>query len=257
MTDNGATHGIGQGMGRPTPTGGAGTNQYGTKPGGRRRDGQTRASTAGTAAAVHGDEPGGTVPPPSNRKLKVFGCTVMAKRDTDTGVAHHRQIRMIVAATSRKAAAEAMDVPVSQLQNFGGVTGNKGEIDTAMTEPGRAFWTDASNHSSTRPYQRWDGQEDAARERAERAVRKAEFDARIEASRAERAAQRERAGESNKAAALWAERLRDEFKIDCEPANNGQVAVVADAEKLYGRLTNLAAVLRDVGMEELLYQADD
>lgn len=52
---------------------------------------------------------------------------------------YHGQVRAIVAAKSRAAAARLFDIPDSHLKNYGSETGNDYEISTAMAKPGVVF----------------------------------------------------------------------------------------------------------------------
>lgn len=73
----------------------------------------------------------------SNRKLKVFGCGIYIgryRKDKGRG-----QRRAIVATTSQKKAAEAMGITLYEFRTYGCETGNKKEIEQAMSSPGTVF----------------------------------------------------------------------------------------------------------------------
>lgn len=71
-----------------------------------------------------------------NRKLKVYGWQSYRNESTD----YHLQTREIVAATSMKAAAEAAGYKYAYQLNNLCETGNEGEIQQAMSKPGKVFW---------------------------------------------------------------------------------------------------------------------
>ena len=64
--------------------------------------------------------------------MKVFGMTLM--NDHGPG-----QVRAIVAAPSMKAAAQAYQTTVYQVQDWASVTGNAEELAVAQAEPGVVF----------------------------------------------------------------------------------------------------------------------
>lgn len=47
-----------------------------------------------------------------------------------------KQLRTIVAAKSQKAAAEALGVSLSYLRNYYAITGNRQELEQALSQPG-------------------------------------------------------------------------------------------------------------------------
>lgn len=79
--------------------------------------------------------------PKKTPKLKVFGylLTVAECPPAPNG---SRQTRAIVAAPSQKAAAEAFGVSLHEFRNYGGETGNAGEIEVATSDPGVVYWSD-------------------------------------------------------------------------------------------------------------------
>lgn len=60
------------------------------------------------------------------RTLKVYGVRIIKER-------------IIIATTSKKLAAEILDLPISHLDHYGSITHNKFEITLAMTKPGVPF----------------------------------------------------------------------------------------------------------------------
>ncbi len=67
------------------------------------------------------------------KPLRVWGTVLMDSRFGKS------QVRAIVAAKSRAAAARAFNVPDSYLRNYGSETGNKVELETALAAPEVAF----------------------------------------------------------------------------------------------------------------------
>lgn len=67
-------------------------------------------------------------------KLKVYGYSGFVRDGT------HVQSRMVVATTSKKVAAVLFRTTLHDLNEFGGETGNKDEIATAMSNPGKVFY---------------------------------------------------------------------------------------------------------------------
>jgi len=191
------------------------------------------------------------------RELKVYSYVAMRRHDMPVSVsggqAHHRQVRLVVAAYTQKAAQQAMGVSPGDWRGYGGQTWNEHDIEIALSEPGRVFWAENHGHRS---YFRWDGQDEFYTKLIASVVRDQEHKAAAEERAIERAAERQREAECDRAAVDWAERLRREFGVDCEAADNGRVDVVAPAEKLYERLHEIAGVLRDLGMEDLLSGVD-
>ena len=64
------------------------------------------------------------------RELKVWGCRTIIRG---------KQYRIIVATTTKKAACEAMCLSYNELTNYGCVTGNKVECETALATPGVVY----------------------------------------------------------------------------------------------------------------------
>lgn len=76
------------------------------------------------------------------RELKVFGTLIMARGDetASLGMAgHHRQIRAIVATTTKKEAIEKLGLNSSGGRDFLTETGNDDEIKLATSKPGQVF----------------------------------------------------------------------------------------------------------------------
>ena len=74
--------------------------------------------------------------------LKVFGTALFATRREVERLglpAHARQVRAIVAAPSRKAAAELFGITMHTARGFMGETGNSADIEQAMSAPGTVF----------------------------------------------------------------------------------------------------------------------
>lgn len=74
------------------------------------------------------------------RPLKVYGCTVVVSRDVQKAMGlrdHICQVRVYVAARTKAEAARLMGIPVSELNNFGGETGNAVECERALANPGQ------------------------------------------------------------------------------------------------------------------------
>lgn len=74
------------------------------------------------------------------RKLKVYGCTVMVSQDVQKAMGlrdHIRQVRVYVAAHTKAEAARLMGIPGSELNQFGGETGNITEVERALANPGQ------------------------------------------------------------------------------------------------------------------------
>lgn len=69
------------------------------------------------------------------RKLKVYG--ILTSHNIP-GIGY-RQCRTIVAATSKKAAAEAMGMTDYEFNRYGSVTGNEYELELALGSPGTVF----------------------------------------------------------------------------------------------------------------------
>ena len=88
-------------------------------------------------------------------KLKVYGYTGMPFRDTKPET---RQVRVIVAATSCKAAVEVLrragqsNLTEGFLAKYGGETGNQVEIEVATARPGTVFWRSEWGSSKTEDY---------------------------------------------------------------------------------------------------------
>lgn len=74
-------------------------------------------------------------------KVKVFG-TRLTVRDAAPAPNRSRQVRVVVATTSRQKAAAVMGISVGELRSYGSETGNRDEIAQAMTSPGTAFYFD-------------------------------------------------------------------------------------------------------------------
>lgn len=72
------------------------------------------------------------------RKLKVFGATIVDWKRQFPGN-QSRQVRGIVAVTSKKAAAAAFEMTLGELNGYGGETANQAEIETATASPGVVF----------------------------------------------------------------------------------------------------------------------
>jgi hypothetical protein len=77
------------------------------------------------------------------RELKVFGITLMCSREEADALgmeAHARQVRAIVAATTKKEAVAKFGISQHEAAHFmTGPTGNSAEIAQAMTNPGQVF----------------------------------------------------------------------------------------------------------------------
>lgn len=71
-------------------------------------------------------------------KLKVWGTAVIRHRCP--GCSPHGQVRAVVAARSRSAAAKAFQISDRELKNYGSPTGNEEEIRMAMSKPGTVFF---------------------------------------------------------------------------------------------------------------------
>lgn len=85
-------------------------------------------------------------------KLKVYGGN-----DFEVVNGRRKQVRVIVAATSQKAAAEAVGISLSALRSDWSETWNDLELETAMSAPGVVFHT--SGTGSEKDYRpRSDGQ---------------------------------------------------------------------------------------------------
>lgn len=85
------------------------------------------------------------------RELKVFGTTVMASGDEAQALGlnygnGNRQVRAIVAATTRVDAAKAFGMSVSQANGFMSATGNTVELETALAKPGQVFACRMDDH---------------------------------------------------------------------------------------------------------------
>lgn len=78
-------------------------------------------------------------------RLKVFAVGGF-RREAATNPDNPRtQTREIVAATSQKEAvrlfnASGLYMTIGELRNYGNVTGNPQEVETAMAQPGQVFW---------------------------------------------------------------------------------------------------------------------
>lgn len=88
------------------------------------------------------------------RKLKVFGFTTTPFKEWE---AETRQVRVIVAATSRAKAAQAfcdigMNVTVLFLTNYASETGNAHEIEIATARPETVFWASEKGVWDTRNF---------------------------------------------------------------------------------------------------------
>lgn len=77
-------------------------------------------------------------------KLKVYGITAFINAPLTPemlgSAPHIRQAHAVVAAPSKKAAAEAFDVSMYELNRSGGETGNDEDIAVALSEPGTVFY---------------------------------------------------------------------------------------------------------------------
>lgn len=67
-------------------------------------------------------------------KLKVFGGLM---------IINGKQVRIIVAATSQKKAAELTGVSLAHLRDYWSVTGNAVELDVALSKPNTVFVSDS------------------------------------------------------------------------------------------------------------------
>jgi hypothetical protein len=73
------------------------------------------------------------------RRLKVYGWLGM-RSEAVTERNHHGQTREIVAAHSLAEVARITGLSRYTLSSYGGETGNKQEIELAMSKPGTMFW---------------------------------------------------------------------------------------------------------------------
>lgn len=77
-------------------------------------------------------------------KLKVYGITAFINAPLTPemlgSAPHVRQAHAVVAAPSKKAAAEAFEVSMYELNRSGGETGNDEDIAVALSEPGTVFY---------------------------------------------------------------------------------------------------------------------
>lgn len=75
-------------------------------------------------------------------KLKVFGTMTIATKEQAKQiglVGHHCQIRVTVAAPSRKAAAAAFGISAYEARKYMTETGNDIEVARALASPGTVF----------------------------------------------------------------------------------------------------------------------
>lgn len=90
-------------------------------------------------------------------KTKTYGILTTVPRAWG---AESRQARVVVAASSRKAAVEAMrtaglsNMTAHHLSLYGAVTGNDIEIAVTQDEPGVVFWAEDRHVTSGRQYHR-------------------------------------------------------------------------------------------------------
>lgn len=68
--------------------------------------------------------------------MKVYGTTLIAKESWPTEA---RQPRVVVAASSKTAAARILRMSLYEFNQYGGTTGNKAEIEAALSKPGTPF----------------------------------------------------------------------------------------------------------------------
>jgi hypothetical protein len=76
------------------------------------------------------------------RELKVYGMVIMCQPDESAALkmgAFQRQVRAVVAVTTKKAAAEKFGISMNEANSFMAETGNSSEIALAMGKPGQVF----------------------------------------------------------------------------------------------------------------------
>jgi hypothetical protein len=83
------------------------------------------------------------------KKMKVWSLVVF-RHQHPYGTLAHGQVRAVVAAKNRAAAARAFKVQDRELKNYGSETGNDDAIAVAMSKPGTVFIT--SLNYPTQPY---------------------------------------------------------------------------------------------------------
>lgn len=91
------------------------------------------------------------------RELKVYGYTGFYPKDF---VDRMRNTSLAVATTTKKAAAEALGLNMSQFRDYAGETFNDASIAAAMEEPGRVVFQDNVNFTPRqevyRDYETWE-----------------------------------------------------------------------------------------------------
>lgn len=80
--------------------------------------------------------------PAKTRRLKVFATAVMGPG--------HKQMRAVVATTSRKAAAELLGLSNYEASQWMTESGNEKEVDAALVVPGQVVWRLLDSHND--PY---------------------------------------------------------------------------------------------------------
>lgn len=81
--------------------------------------------------------------------MKVYGTTLIAKESWPT---ESRQPRVVVAASSKTAAARILRMSLYEFNQYGSQTGNEHEIAAAMSKPGTPFVQKCENGPDMRVY---------------------------------------------------------------------------------------------------------
>lgn len=86
-------------------------------------------------------------------RVKVYGALTLASPAIRQALeTHHVQCRQIVAATSQRAAAEAMGVTLREFRFRGSETFNDVEVGLAMAKPGTVFVADLNAPANAENY---------------------------------------------------------------------------------------------------------
>lgn len=89
------------------------------------------------------------------RELKVFSYTLSCSPDENEALGarkHTRQIKAVVATTTKREAIEKFGVTQSEARDYMGETGHKPSVDIAISKPGQVFAYSIDDYSDNPKY---------------------------------------------------------------------------------------------------------